>query len=464
MKRTFVAALLASIIASLSPTALAQTPSCEAPQVLIVLDRSSSMGERNPLPDRSLKWDAAVSAIDEIGHDYEEGVDFGLMMFPSEEGECNVGHVDVPVAPMNADEITAALGDPPPYSGFYTPMAQSLRVAAGYAPLRDSSRRSYLALITDGWQWCDPYDPTTRFDPVDVTEDLEAMGVTVFVIGFGEGVDALTLNRSAHAAGTAISGCDPTGDEPSDPDNCYYQVDDLDGLRTALNEIATIMTEETCDGFDNNCDGRVDEDLTRPCSNDCGAGVEECVDGRWINCDAPEASDEICDEIDNDCDGIVDEGCSCTDGDSRPCGNGDGECEEGRQECVDGRWSDCSGATGPADEICDGLDNDCDGEIDEEDEVECPSGHVCVEGDCVDNESDPGDIPEPDPEDDPGDGPDPDGGTSDTDGGPSGDGSSGLSSDGCACSTSANPMSAGLQVLSLALLLGLVSALRRRRR
>ena len=43
--------------------ASAQETRCDAPQVLIVLDRSSSMGERAPLADGTLKWTAATAAL-----------------------------------------------------------------------------------------------------------------------------------------------------------------------------------------------------------------------------------------------------------------------------------------------------------------------------------------------------------------------------------------------------------------
>lgn len=361
--------------------------SCDAPQILVVLDQSSSMGERAPLADGTLKWDASVTALTGLTHDFESSVDFGLMLFPS-AGECTPGAVTVPIAPNNADEIAAALPGPPPYSGNYTPMAESLYEAAEYAPLLDSSRRNYVALITDGWQWCDPYDAATRFDPVDATEALTALGITTFVIGFGDGVDSLTLNRASQAAGTMLPGCDPTSDDPARTDNCYNQVDDLDGLRDALDAIALEITEEICDGLDNNCDGRVDEDLVRSCTSECGVGEQVCEDGTWLDCDAPLPEPEICDGIDNDCDSVIDPGCECIDGESRPCGSDVGECSEGEQICDDGVWSDCGGMVGPGEEICDGLDNDCDGTADED--AECADGEVCIDGECqADGPNDP---------------------------------------------------------------------------
>ena len=42
-----------------------------------------------------------------------------------------------------------------------------------------------------------------------------------------------------------------------------------------------------------------------------------------------------------------------------------GECKYGTQRCTSAGWSDCIGARGPVEEICDGLDNDCDLYIDE---------------------------------------------------------------------------------------------------
>ncbi|MEM6956209.1 MAG: MopE-related protein [Myxococcota bacterium] len=80
--------------------------------------------------------------------------------------------------------------------------------------------------------------------------------------------------------------------------------------------------------------------------------------------DACVVVDEVCDGVDNNCDGVADEGCTCVNGETRPCGSNEGLCEAGVQVCVAGVWGTCRDDVGPTDEFCDGADNDCDGERD----------------------------------------------------------------------------------------------------
>ena len=83
-----------------------------------------------------------------------------------------------------------------------------------------------------------------------------------------------------------------------------------------------------------------------------------------------------CDGLDNDCDGKVDEFCGCNPGDTKKCGSSTGECETGEQVCgEDFEWSNCLGPVNPIDEICDSLDNDCNGEIDEDLTKPCTVGN-----------------------------------------------------------------------------------------
>ncbi len=369
----------------------AHAQNCDPPRMLIVLDKSSSMNgyatEEDPVPSGTpTKWEAAVQAIQNVTQHYQGDIAFGIMVYPN-PNHCSPGQVLVDVALNTSDAIDGVLGDPPPSGGNYTPTAQSLEECSSYQPLLDQPVPRYVLLITDGWQWCDPYDPATRFLQVDAIANLASLGITTYVVGFGGGVDTLALNRSAVAGGTAFPNCNETSSDPTDPNNCYYQADDSNELNNALDDIAgqVVITPEVCDNLDNDCDGSTDEDLTRVCQTECGFGYETCSAGQWVDCDAPQPTDEICDGEDNDCDGITDEGCDCIDGQTRPCGQNEGQCHQGTQTCANGHWGTCDGGVFPTDEVCNGADDDCDGLTDEglhrSCQTACGTGQeICLSG------------------------------------------------------------------------------------
>ena len=81
--------------------------------------------------------------------------------------------------------------------------------------------------------------------------------------------------------------------------------------------------DEVCDGVDQDCDERVDEnplDERRPCNTGfagrCDSGTTVCNEG-LLNCEpTAEVSVELCDGVDNNCDGGVDESGVCA---GEPC-------------------------------------------------------------------------------------------------------------------------------------------------
>ena len=134
---------------------------------------------------------------------------------------------------------------------------------------------------------------------------------------------------------------------------------------------------EICNGIDDDCDDRIDEDQVGeacPLAEGVCVGAEtRCVDGVFQVCGPDtygpfyESDETLCDARDNDCDGATDEApqCECRHGETRPCGVDIGRCQFGQQRCDVGRWGICVGDVGPIEETCDGVDEDCDGVTDE---------------------------------------------------------------------------------------------------
>ena len=146
-------------------------------------------------------------------------------------------------------------------------------------------------------------------------------------------------------------------------------------------EQTVFPSAEVCDGFDNDCNEAVDEELDQPtiCGvGECFAeGVIACVDGETQpdSCLPGDPSAEVCDGLDNDCDEIFDEDLAV----ETVCGVG--ECgATGEIVCVEGELQpDTCVAGAPSAEICDGLNNDCDEETDENLDI----ATICGVGECL---------------------------------------------------------------------------------
>ncbi len=355
---------------------------CRPRKVLIVLDRSSSMVLDTV--GGQTKWNIAAATIGQMVTTFASSVQFGLMVFPTAQG-CSPGEIKVPIGPNSANTIQVQLGTPPPAAGNFTPMYQSLYQALQTPALNTPDDSvNHVIVITDGWQWCSPYAPENRFKAVDAVTAMAGYEIKTWVVGFSDKVDALTLNRMAAAGGTKThDSCDPDSDSPTSGQNCYYQANNATQLLTALQRIVTEVSAEICDGKDNNCNGEDDEGLVgATCSKQRGVchGTRKTCGGTtgWTDCATGDYEthaaasnrqyqdqETLCDNVDNDCDGTVDEDCDCVNGQTRPCGETVGVCEQGAQTCIDGAWGACEGGVQPSAEVCDGKDNDCNGQSDE---------------------------------------------------------------------------------------------------
>ncbi|MEE2788567.1 MAG: putative metal-binding motif-containing protein [Myxococcota bacterium] len=207
------------------------------------------------------------------------------------------------------------------------------------------------------------------------------------------GAGILLLIGPVAGCGTPDGG--RSGESVSDaaiPDAQMLTLPDVDaGL--VIETVCEIIETERCDGIDNDCDDKVDEDFS--IGEMCVVEIPDCrSEGTWVCgadeskavCDAPAftSEDEVCDGTDNDCDGEVDEGFDLVN-DPTHCGLCGQTCafENARADCarsscillscepgwVNQNADDADGCecrlTNNSTEACDGLDNDCNGQIDE---------------------------------------------------------------------------------------------------
>lgn len=126
---------------------------------------------------------------------------------------------------------------------------------------------------------------------------------------------------------------------------------------------------EVCNGKDDDCDGFIDNDIATngdPCDTGlmglCGVGALDCQNGKPICVEKNTPNAEMCDGYDNDCNGEVDDG---NPGGGDACMTGmPGNCSLGMITCVQGTFQ-CAPVNEPIAEVCgDMTDNDCDGTID----------------------------------------------------------------------------------------------------
>ncbi len=171
---------------------------------------------------------------------------------------------------------------------------------------------------------------------------------------------------------------------------------------------------ETCDGFDDDCNGLVDDQAdTQPCGPGvCSGTFKQCVNGAQPACTlssiAGYSAAEVCgDGLDNNCTGVVDDGCVCVPDAGLACWTGPagacptdggpcrGTCARGTQVCgviADGGtgYGACTGQALPGTESCtNGSDDDCDGTADCSDN-DCGgrtcgagNGRLCVGTSCT---------------------------------------------------------------------------------
>jgi hypothetical protein len=171
------------------------TPTNAPANLMIVLDRSSSMDEATSDPQVT-KWAAATNAITQMTTK-SPSIDFGLLMFSRPQESCNSGIISVKIGPNKASEISTALTGAGP-DGNGTPLAGGMGSASLDPALKDATHSNGIVVITDGNENC-------LGAPVLEVQSLfrRTVPIRTYVIGFGGQVDTRVLSNMAIQGGTA---------------------------------------------------------------------------------------------------------------------------------------------------------------------------------------------------------------------------------------------------------------------
>jgi len=201
------------------------------PDLMLVVDKSGSMDD--PLGTGEQKWQVMRNALNTVVTQYENGINFGLMLFPADD-TCAAGNVLTGIAPTNSAAVSTSLNLTQPNGGTptHTTLQSSLVYYSGI-PVNPAGR--YVLLATDGQPNCldvgDPSIPSIT-QSIAAIQSLSANGIPTFVLGFGDGInsDPATLQAMATAGGTMN----------------YYAANSPAELQAALEAIAGELNVPSC--------------------------------------------------------------------------------------------------------------------------------------------------------------------------------------------------------------------------
>lgn len=154
---------------------------CVVPELLIVLDRSSSMA--------GALWDGTRDSLSAFADDFQGTIELGLRLFPGDDG-CTPGTV-VPISLNNAAFVAGLVA---PSAGGSTPLAAALDGLGAH--FGDPNEGEHVLVISDGSETCSTTDAV-----IGHVRRLRSRGTTVHTIGVGPAFDVALLDAIAAAGG-----------------------------------------------------------------------------------------------------------------------------------------------------------------------------------------------------------------------------------------------------------------------
>ncbi|MCA9706103.1 MAG: VWA domain-containing protein [Myxococcales bacterium] len=234
----------------------------EPPHVVLLLDKSGSMVQSTWDHDGDTgtpavtRWNSLYTVVDTLTHDVEDGIELGMVLFPSasltQTEPSTACLVDpepaAPVAPGNADAIVGALPGPDSleiYGG--TPVSAGMQVVLDHLAAVADGRPQAVVLVTDGAANCmagtSGNAVFTQYDDdlAPMLAGAHAAGIPTYVVG----VDILdevgtypVANPYERLSELAEAGGVP---QPGGGD-AFYNTTDEEQLLTALGGIAAELS------------------------------------------------------------------------------------------------------------------------------------------------------------------------------------------------------------------------------
>jgi hypothetical protein len=207
------------------------TQTTKIPDVLLVLDKSGSMGD--PLGNGGQsKMDVMKQAVQQVLPAQNASIHFGLELYPSDNA-CGATSPVAPVLPNNANNVVLQVSGVQP--GGSTPTYKALDEARSYyGSTQVNPDGRFVLLATDGLPNCNGSDPQNPSNDLtlNAARNLVQAGIKVFVIGFGDvsAADPAFLSALAQAGGT--------GD--------FFAANSPQQLQAALASISGTVTQASC--------------------------------------------------------------------------------------------------------------------------------------------------------------------------------------------------------------------------
>lgn len=224
-------------------------------EVLLVLDRSASMLDEPDGVDTDLsKWELTTPAVIQVVQETDAAVAWGLKLFPVLQDtdacapETIVPDIHVPIAPMNAVNVVAAI-NATQAEGDGTPTGDAIYAATDYlSQLATSSNApKHIVLATDGEPSCSPSgegQDEARPYAIDAISAALSAGFPTFVIGVNTTKDSATETLNAMADAGGMPRTDPNPDPEIGPTSFYLantQAELTEALRIITGQVASCV-------------------------------------------------------------------------------------------------------------------------------------------------------------------------------------------------------------------------------